>query len=287
MSQKSTPLKISTFWVDHVYLGVFGGVGDHKDKINTTTFYTQPFYYYFFTLIRDLIYFLPVVLSVVLHAKKDIGRILNNNFLLGCVGVFSSVFLLSKVNSKDALYILPVYLSLVFIFSACFIKLNLTKKQLWQTIIISFVLLGLWSLVPFLGRTIKSMDIGYLKMVYLLFAVVALIIFIFKTRVSALEKYGYILIVFPLIFTQLQQRKDFDDVIDFINNINVKRPARETIAIADAYSHIGFKIWNRVLKYNWALKSQTLKEVLINKQFHYFIVTESTARIDEKKRNIK
>ena len=83
-------------WIDNVYFGVFGGE-DHRDKINTLTYFYQPYHYYFFVLIRDLFNYIPIIFGIAFYGRNTVFKNLKNYFSIGCLGVFVS---LSSIESK-------------------------------------------------------------------------------------------------------------------------------------------------------------------------------------------
>ena len=97
-------------WMDNVYFGVFGSGEDHRDKINTVTYFNQPFHYYFFVLIRDLFNYLPLALSIVFFGKALILKILKTTLQLVVLAQSHAYFYYQKLIQKT------LYTSYQFIF---------------------------------------------------------------------------------------------------------------------------------------------------------------------------
>ena len=80
----------------------------------------------------------------------------------------------------------------------------------------------------------------------------------------------------PFIFSQTQLNNQYNELIQYIKKTAPKKNPRDTMVIADGYSFIGYHIWNRVLKYEWANQNDSLNDILKNDHYLYFVVNKET-----------
>tara|TARA_B100000927_G_scaffold255768_1_gene222706 strand:+ start:159 stop:482 length:324 start_codon:yes stop_codon:yes gene_type:complete len=72
--------------------------------------------------------------------------------------------------------------------------------------------------------------------------------------------------------------------LPIVNYIEANKPnnsrASDPYVVADGYSHIGFKIWNNVQKFDWALnytyEPQNLRKLMESSQYKYLVIDEDT-----------
>ena len=77
-------------------------------------------------------------------------------------------------------------------------------------------------------------------------------------------------VIFPFLLNSFHENDQYVESIQFIKNKNIKRNPQETYIIADDYSYIGYPLWNRALRYEWAVKNNNFEELIQNKKLSVF-----------------
>jgi hypothetical protein len=99
--------------------------------------------------------------------------------------------------------------------------------------------------------------------------------------ITFISMFGAILTIY---YFDGKYNKDIELVSNFIKEregMESGNKARNTYIISDDYSQIGFKVWNRVKKYDWALNNfsqNDLNELLSDQKYRYFIVHKNSEK---------
>ena len=89
------------------------------------------------------------------------------------------------------------------------------------------------------------------------------------------------IIVFPFLLNSFYEKDRYVNSIKFIKGKKINNPPQKTYIIADDYSHIGFKVWNRVLKYDWAIGEGDLRQLMLNNEYKFYVLSKKTKNINE------
>ena len=105
-------------------------------------------------------------------------------------------------------------------------------------------------------------------------------IFIIKQKVNHPFFLG--IIIFPFLLNSLNEKDRYTKSIEFIKNKKITNSPRDTYIIADDYSHIGYHVWNRALRYDWALTEGDLNYLMSNKKYKFYVLSEKTKNTKNK-----
>ncbi len=267
-------------WLNHVYFGVITGAGDYGSKSNGGG-WGQPFYYYFYTMLRDLFVVIPFVILGLLHFGSKNNNKKMSHFDFSVIGVVCSVLILSFNSTKEPLYILPSYLGVVFLCCRFFIdstvNIRFFKQLCFIQVISQIIFFGsVWML-----KLSDSLDLTFIMFSFSGSLLSLLLIYIVKIKHTKIPVLMSVLIFsLPLVYNHLRLETRFNPVVSFIQDHNkMKSSPRDSYVVSDFYSQIGFKIWNRVKKYKWLLGDDVInrdkiRSLLRNEQYRYFILTE-------------
>ena len=267
-------------WLNHVYFGIITGAGDYGVKSNGGG-WGQPFYYYFYTMLRDLFSIIPFLILGLLGFRGEYSNKKMSHFDFAMIGVVCSVLVLSLNSTKEPLYILPSYLGVLFLCCRFFIYSAVNNRFFRQ-----LCFFQVFSQIIFFGTVwalelSDSLDINFIMFSFLGSVLSLLIIYVVKIKHA---KIPFLLSVFifslPLLYNNIRLEKRFIPVVAFIQDHNkINKLPSDTYVVSDFYSQIGFEIWNRVKKYNWLLgddisNRDNIRSLLSNEQYRYFILTE-------------
>ena len=281
-----SPEDIST-WIDEIYLGLIKNSGGAKDKINNVSYWNQPFYYYFYIFIRDLLGLTPLIVLVILNIKKVWNRFSLNNYNLALVFTFLSFICLSFINTKEPMYILPSLVAFVILLIKAIESIEISdnndvKKSLFVSIPL-FVIFASSALIFKFSNTVNS---TFLQFQAISFISSCLYIFLYKVKnIKKSVFFSLLVITLPFTYMLVISERKYQPVIEYINsNKPVGSSPENPYVVADAYSHIGFKIWNKVQKFDWVLgstyKSLNIKNLVQSNQFKFIVVEKNTKESD-------
>ena len=155
----------------------------------------------------------------------------------------SCLFLLSKVNSKDALYILPIYFSVIYLTLKTYLDIEI--KDLKKTIYLSVLATALWILI---GVFFQNQFIKFNLFFNHYYKYNFNSHYTFIDQKKNLNPKLMAFVIFPFLLNSFHENDQYVESIQFIKNKNIKRNPQETYIIADDYSYIGYPLWNRALK---------------------------------------
>ena len=269
-------------WLNQVYFGFITGAGDYGSKANSEG-WGHPWYYYLYCLIRDLAPILPLV--VIFSKRLSIKEFkIHDGFLVGCFGILFSIIPLSFLASKEPAYILPIYISLIILVMEMLKQNSSISKNEMKLSLISLIPILTFFFFSITGKMSKTLTLEFMTLSGICYlAMIVSMLF----QVTVKKNIQTILPIIGLLTTisyfELNFEKDIDLVSNFIKNREgnlISENPRNTFIISDAYSQFGYKVWNRVLKYNWVIKKENpiqadFNGLLGDKNFKYFITNKN------------
>jgi len=273
-------------WVNQVYIGVITGAGDYGAKSNNNA-WGHPWYYYIYCALRDLLPILPFAFILLKRIIKGEFRT-EKPFYVGCLGVCFSIIFLSALSSKEPSYILPIYFGVSLLVMEMLRKNNVFSKIEMKISILSIVPLFLFSILAINGKYSNTLTIQFMILSSIAFFFSLILIFNKSVIIKKLDwLMPMVCLLLSLYYIDSNSLKKIDPVVNFINerektNIKNMDKARETYIIANYYSQIGFNVWNRVLKYDWLVKSSNAKagdydNLVSNSKIKYFVLENNQA----------
>ena len=268
-------------WVDNVYLGIITGGGDYGTKESSSAGWTQPIYYYVYTIVRDLLSVFPLITLGVLNLWRFRGENRLSNLSIGLFGIFSGFVPLSFSGTKEPLYILPCYFALI-ILSIQFYHLKINRNEILKIFILNSFLYGCFLYLAFFTNASKTLNSKFILSSLGANSLVYILIF-FRHILNKKIPIIISVIIFSIApgYNYLNIEKRFKPVISFIKKDNAGKDikANMTYIVSDYYSHVGYFAWNRVLKYSWIAGNNQpsladIEKIISTPQYKYFIISK-------------
>ena len=270
-----------SIWVSKVYFGLLNSAGGAKDKINNVHYWNQPFYYYFYIFVRDFIGITPLIVLIVLNLKKVWREFSFDSFNLASLEPFSFV-LISFVNTKEPMYILPSLVAFILILVEVYRTLEVSEKDIQKSFFVSIIL--------FFGFVVAALNFNFSNTVdvkFLIFQSVSFIfsfLYLYLFKVRGLRNsfvFSTLVVGLPFVFLLSRSERKYQPVIEYIESNKPEGASPEVpYVVADDYSHIGFKIWNNVQKFDWVLNNiyepQSFRRLIGSSQYKFIVINPDT-----------
>jgi len=229
-------------------LGILTGAGDYASKEAAGGGWTQPFYYYGYTMLRDLLSVFPIICLSLLNLWRFKNDLKFSNFFIGVFGVLLGVIPLSLSGTKEPLYILACYFSLIIISLKLF-AIEVRKNDLVRIFVINFIFYIIFFYLAFFTQKSKTLDGQFMAFSLAANILVYLLIY-FKNILNKKLPIVLTLLIFSIapLYNYLNTENRFKAVINFIeqDNSSSTTKASDTYIVSDYYSHVGYFVWNRV-----------------------------------------